>query len=78
MTIKIELRELVMTPSNKKRSVMKNDIPNAQGDWLHMILHEIQQYNNWVTKMNDRLSVVIDETTKFYEPPIRKCYDEDN
>ena len=75
MTIKIELRELVMTPSNKKRSVMKNDIPNAQGDWLHMLLNEIEQYNDWVTKRNDRLSEDNDETTTFYEPPIRKCYD---
>jgi hypothetical protein len=75
MTIKIELRELVMTPSNKKRSVMKNDIPNAQGEWLQMLLHEIKNYNKWVDRKNDSLSKKNDETITFYEPPIRKCYD---
>jgi len=74
MTIKIELRELIMTPSNKKRSVMKNLIPD-QGDWLHLLLHEIENYNNWVDDRNDSLSKKNDETTIFYEPPIRKCYD---
>ena len=75
MTIKIELKELLMTPSNKKRSVMKNDIPNAQGEWLHMLLNEIKNYNYWVEEKNDSLSKKNDETTIFYEPPIRKCYD---
>ena len=74
MTIKIELRELIMTPSNKKRSVMKNLMPD-QGDWLHLLLHEIENYNNWVDDRNDSLSKKNDETTIFYEPPIRKCYD---
>ena len=53
---------------------MKNLIPD-QGDWLHLLLHEIENYNNWVDDRNDSLSKKNDETTIFYEPPIRKCYD---
>jgi hypothetical protein len=54
---------------------MKNDIPNAQGEWLQMLLHEIKNYNKWVDRKNDSLSKKNDETITFYEPPIRKCYD---
>ncbi|HBY69915.1 MAG TPA: hypothetical protein DEG69_20525 [Flavobacteriaceae bacterium] len=70
MTTKIELKELVMTPSKKHRTVIKN---NAH--WRDLIIGEVKQYNDWVTKRNDRLSEDNNETTTFYEPPIRKCYD---
>ena len=70
MTTKIELKELVMTPSKKRRTVIKNN-----AEWLQLIIGEAKQYNDWVTRCNDTLSEDNDETTTFYEPPIRKCYD---
>jgi|5B_taG_2_1085324.scaffolds.fasta_scaffold184025_1 hypothetical protein len=70
MTTKIELKELVMTPSKKRRTVIKNN-----AEWLQLIIGEAKQYNDWVSRCNDTLSEDNDETTTFYEPPIRKCYD---
>lgn len=71
MTTKIELKELIMTPSKKHRTVIKNN----QAEWMQLIIGEVKQYNDWVTKRNDQLSEDNNETTTFYEPPIRKCYD---
>ena len=67
---KIYLKELVMTPSKKRRTVIKNN-----SHWRDLIIGEVKQYNDWVTKRNEKLSKDNDETTTFYEPPIRKCYD---
>jgi len=59
-----------MTPSKKRRTVIKNN-----AEWLQLIIGEAKQYNDWVSRCNDTLSEDNDETTTFYEPPIRKCYD---
>jgi hypothetical protein len=67
---KIYLKELVMTPSKKRRTVIKNN-----SHWRDLIIGEAKQYNDWVTRCNDSLSEDNNETTTFYEPPIRKCYD---
>ena len=76
MTIKIELKELMMSPlSNKPRTVIKNHNADAS-DWLQLIIGEIKQYNNWVSRCNDTLSEDNDETTTFYEPPFRNLYEE--
>ena len=72
MTTKIELKELIMTPSKKHRTVIKCP---QQAEWKQLIIGEVKQYNDWVTKRNDQLSEDNNETTTFYEPPIRKCYD---
>ena len=71
MTIKVKLRELMTSPSNKRRSVIKNN----QGDWLNMLLSEIKQYNDWVARCNDSLSKDNNQPATFHEPQIRKCYD---
>ena len=70
MTTKIELKELIMTPSKQHRTVIKNN-----SHWMQLIIGEVKQYNDWVTRCNDRLSKDNNEITTFYEPPIRKCYD---
>jgi hypothetical protein len=59
-----------MTPSKKRRTVIKNN-----SHWRDLIIGEAKQYNDWVTRCNDSLSEDNNETTTFYEPPIRKCYD---
>ena len=75
----IEIKELKMYHSNKRR-VFKNDgrsLYTESSDWLQLILGEIKQYNNWVTRMNEKLSMDDDPSTVFYHPPIRSVYDTD-
>jgi hypothetical protein len=70
-----------MSPSNKKRRVFKyrniDSLNQDSADWLQLILGEIKQYNNWVTRMNEKLSMDDDPSTVFYHPPIRSVYDTD-
>jgi len=81
MTIKIELKELKMSPSNKKRRVFKyrniDSLRKDSADWLQLILGEIKQYNDWVIKRNKALEVDDDPSTVFYHPPLRSVYDTD-
>jgi hypothetical protein len=68
-----------MSPSNQRRRVFKNDgrdvFHHEASDWLQLILGEINQYNDWVTKRNKALEVDDDPSTVFYHPPLRSVYD---
>jgi hypothetical protein len=73
----IEIKELKMYHSNKRR-VFKNDgrsLYTESSDWLQLILGEIKQYNDWVTKKNASLEVNDDPCTEFYHPPLRSEHD---
>ena len=76
----VKLKELRMCHSNKRR-VFKNDgrdvYNHEASDWLQLILGEINQYNDWVTKKNASLEVNNDPCTEFYHPPLRSEYDTD-
>tara|TARA_R100001224_G_C3940755_1_gene122206 strand:- start:2 stop:217 length:216 start_codon:yes stop_codon:yes gene_type:complete len=68
-----------MSPSNQKRRVFKHrnidSLRQDSADWLQLILGEINQYNDWVTKKNASLEVNDDPCTEFYHPPLRSEHD---
>jgi hypothetical protein len=75
----VKLKELKMSPSNQRRRVFKHrnidSLRQDSADWLQLILGEINQYNDWVTKRNKALEVDDDPSTVFYHPPLRSVYD---
>tara|TARA_Y100001937_G_C7024502_1_gene287063 strand:+ start:543 stop:755 length:213 start_codon:yes stop_codon:yes gene_type:complete len=70
-----------MSPSNQRRRVFKyrniDTLRKNSADWLQLILGEINQYNDWVTKRNEKLEMDDDPSTVFYHPPLRSVYDKD-
>ena len=63
----VKLKELKMSPSNEKRRVhLQNRGLQDGADWLELILGEIKQYNDWVTRKNKSLEEKDDPSTDFY------------
>ena len=55
-----------MSPSKEKRRVLLNRAVQDGADWLELILGEIKQYNDWVTRKNASLEEKEDPSTVLY------------